>query len=258
MDILPIFDALNIIVPKEKRKKTESNQPIDFIYTLNSGDNSCCLAVRSKLKYGIQSGIDYVCPFASKKNNHKVTFIDNNYFDYNHEKHLNVVKKFKPEYATTRDVMSEQQCKKENIRYIPLDEILEQAKQIKKFADNVIVIPKYNCLDQIPEEYILGFSIPTSNGGTELLPSAFENRHVHLLGGSWKKQLFFLKQLNVVSIDNNYIHRISNYGKFVMPNGEERQVRSIPGINFVVNPKYLGLILSFEAIKFKVEELNSR
>ena len=152
--------------------------------------DTCCVATQAGFRYGLKSG-KRPCPNHTE-NKHRVVFIDNDYFDYDHEIHRAFVEKYRPKYATVKDVMTRAQCKAAGIEYTPLEQILEWAKDLEQFAENVIVIPKYDCLAQIPERYVLGYSIPTSHGGTPLAPERFRGRRIHLLGGSWKKQLQFL------------------------------------------------------------------
>jgi hypothetical protein len=104
---------------------------------------------------------------------------------------------------------------------------------------------------------MLGYSIPTSHGGTPLPAEAFRGRRVHLLGGSWSDQLAYLAQLgdDVVSLDNNAIQMIaSRFGNFVMPDGETMQLQEI-GLGELANPRYVALAISFGNIASKINEL---
>ncbi|MCA9981689.1 MAG: hypothetical protein KDD89_12670, partial [Anaerolineales bacterium] len=232
--------------------------PIDVIYTLQMADCTCCLAVQAGFKYGIQSAQYNICPYEDRlSGRHKVTFIDNDYFNYDHETHLAAVKKFRPKYATVMDVITEAQAKKDGVkRAYPLEQILEWAEELEQYAENVIVIPKYDCLDRIPPKFMLGYSVPTSHGGTPLPPEMFKGRRVHLLGGSWKMQLAHMAVLgdDVVSIDNNHVLNISRFGQYVLPNGETSQLEP-SGFGYLNNPRYVALALSFGAIGAKVNEL---
>lgn len=232
--------------------------PLDFIYTLQGADATCCLAVRAGLKYGIQSKSYSLCPYCGHVNeNHDVVFIDNDYFDYDHAQHLAVVSEIKPKYATVRDVMSKKQCQKDGIEYFELAQILDWAEELNDYAQNVIVIPKYDCLDKIPEKFMLGYSVPTSHGGTPLPPESFGGRRVHLLGGSWRKQLDYLSLLkdDIVSVDNNYIQNIARqFGQVVYPDGSTAQLQDI-GLGDVNNPRYVALAISFGNIASKLNEL---
>ena len=234
--------------------------PLDVIYTLQGADASCCLAVRAGLKYGIQSAKYTLCPYCLRSDeNHRVVFIDNDYFDYNHDVHLKAIQELRPKYATVRDVMDKKQCAVDGIQWYSLEQILDWAEELNQYAENVIVIPKYDCLDRIPEKFILGYSIPTAHGGTPLSVSSFTGRRVHLLGGSWKAQLAHLAELgdDVVSLDNNYIQlQAIKFGQAVTPEGEGYQLKSI-GLEQLVNPRYVALSISFGSIAAKVNEICS-
>jgi hypothetical protein len=231
--------------------------PIDAIFTWNSGAGECCVAVRSGLKFGVQSkkGRTY-CPLAIRPR-HKITFIDNDYFDYDHAVHVEYVSHYKPKYATTRDIMTKEQCQKAGIPYFELSQILDFAEELSQHAENVILIPKYDCLDKIPDKYMLGYSVPTSHGGTPLPVSAFKGWRVHLLGGSWKAQLAHMAELedDVVSLDNNYVGLIANYGSFIYPDGRTGSVNEILGGMWAVSPREIAMAISFSAIGSKLNEL---
>jgi hypothetical protein len=89
--------------------------------------------------------------------------------------------------------------------------------------------------------------------------SLFANRRVHLLGGSWKKQLEHLAALGdaVVSIDNNYIQRMARqFGQYDDGEGNMQQLQAI-GCGSANNPRYVALALSFGLIATKVNELHA-
>ena len=238
-------------------KPNPRNLPIDVIYTLQMADCTCCLAVQAGLKYGIQSAQYRLCPYTGQlSGRHKVEFIDNDYFKYDHQKHLKAVRELKPKYATVRDYMSVEQCKKDGIEFYELGQILDWAAELAGYAENVIVIPKVDELDKIPEKYMLGYSVPTSHGGTPLPVEAFRERRVHLLGGSWKAQLAHMAQLgdDIVSVDNNYVLNISRFGQFINPDGKTTQLQD-DGKGYLTNARYAALALSFGAIGAKINEL---
>lgn len=231
--------------------------PIDVIYTLQGADATCCLAAQAGLKYGIPSHRFRLCPCESEfSGRHKVTFIDNNYFAYDHALHVEVVKRFRPKYCTVVDVMTPAQADIAKVEFAPpLDQILDFAEELAEYAQNVIVIPKYDCLDRIPEKFMLGYSIPTSHGGTPLPFEAFKGRRIHLLGGSWADQLAYMAALgeDVLSADNNHIHKMAQFGQYTTPSGEMLAL----SMNFphLTNPLYASLALSFGAIGAKIHEL---
>lgn len=247
-------------VPKDA-KPNPRNLPIDVIFCWGGGDTSCCLAVRAGWKYGVRSSDiaspDRVCPVVPRSTRHAVTFIDNEFKEYDHQHHLEIVSHFKPKYATVRDIMTPEQCTAAGITFYPYEQIMEWAEELAEHAENVIVIPKYNCLDRIPDKFVLGYSVPTEYGGTPLPVESFRGRRVHLLGGSWKAQLAHMAQLgdDVISVDNNHVERIaSRWGEFIDPDGNARQMKAI-GLGYLINVRDAALVLSFGAIGAKVNEL---
>lgn len=196
-------------------------QIVDLIWTAKR--ISCCIAVEAGWQYGIRS-TDASCKYADtspRTSAHTPVFVDNYYERYVHQTHLADVKKFRPKYATVRDIMTPEQCKEEGIEYFEFRQILDWAEELKQYAKEVILIPKYDCLDQIPDEYMLGYSILTSYGGTPIDIKRFEGRRVHLLGGSPNKQIAYWSQIpnSVISLDNNYIDKMANHGQMWLING---------------------------------------
>ncbi len=245
-------------VDLDKRPASASrSRALDVIYTLQGADCTCCLAVQAGMRYGIQSGSYRLCPYTYYlSGRHEVAFIDNDYFAYNHPRHMMAVRQLRPKYATVRDVISEDVCEAQGIAYYELPQILDWAAEISEYAENVIVIPKYDCIDKIPEKYILGYSVPSSHGGTPLPVEAFKGRRVHLLGGSWAAQLAYLAELgdDVVSLDTNYVARIADLGKAVMPDGDTFALREI-GLGYLHNVRYAALAISFGAIMSEVRKI---
>jgi hypothetical protein len=256
-EIEPLSLKDNLAVAKDA-KPNPRKLPLDVIYTLQGADVTCCLAVLAGLKYGIQSGNFRLCPYTEElSGRHEVCFIDNDYFAYDHTKHLETVKRFGPKYCTVRDVMTKVQCKEAGIEYYSLEKILDWAEELNEYAENVILIPKYDCLDKLPEKFMLGYSIPTSHGGTPLPVSLFKGFRVHLLGGSWKAQLAHLAELeeSVVSLDNNQIALIaSSWAQWTDEEGEIKNLTDM-GLGGLNNPRYVALALSFGSIGAKLNEL---
>jgi len=150
-----------------------------------------------------------------------VAFVDNDFKAYDHAVHLAAVKEYRPKYATVRDVMTKAQCESAGIAYYPLEQILDWASELAQFASNVIVVPKYDCLDRIPEDRMLGYSVPTQYGGTPLPITAFRGRRVHLLGGNPEVQIQYYRAIpdSVVSLDNNQMHLRATFGNTWTPDG---------------------------------------
>ncbi|MFH8805198.1 DUF6610 family protein [Streptomyces sp. NPDC017936] len=205
--------------------------PLDVIF---SNSRFFC-ATMAGYEMGFQPGIISTALSAARLLNRRMPnlrlgFMDNEWHDYDHAKHVAAVAETKPKYATVRDVMTKAQCEAAGVEFYPLERILEMASEVAEHADHVIIIPKYDCLDRIPEEYVVGFSVPTSYGGTPMPAEALAGRRVHLLGGSWANQRKYLAILgdDVVSLDNNHLGRIAEFGSFYLPSG---QVARLPDLH---------------------------
>lgn len=251
-------------VPKGLQPKPRQ-LPIDCIITFASKTGICCAGIKAGLKYGIQSNMAVdgnYCPYAIDlpTGRHKVVFVDNDYHEWDFALHKQVIEGLpnKPKYVTVRDLMTKQQCAQAGIDYFSLEEILDWAAELETLSDNVILIPKYDCLDKLPSQYVLGYSIPTSHGGTPLPVEAFKGRRVHLLGGSWKKQLAHMALLgeDVVALDNNYVGHIAQYGLFVDGDGKSHSLSELgPSLHRISNPLHVALTISYGCIAAKVKEL---
>ncbi|HEY9646758.1 MAG TPA: DUF6610 family protein, partial [Chroococcidiopsis sp.] len=136
--------------------------------------------------------------------------IDNEYLNYDHDRHLEAVKKHKPLIATAQDIM--------NIDDLP--RILKQARELSQYCGRVLLIPKVK--SWLPNGFWLAYSIPTSHGGTPIEPEWFGDRPVHLLGGSPKDQARYGKLMNVVSLDGNYAMDLAKNGNVTWQYGEEK------------------------------------
>lgn len=237
--------------------------PLDAFLTWDADDEMCCLAVRAGLRYGTQTG-GRPCvrahPDLPAGGQHRLDFIDNDYLNYRHDEHLAMVQKWRPKYCTVRDIMTEDQCERLGTPYYPLEQILEWAAQLNAYAEHVIVIPKFDCLRQIPEQYVLGYSVPTSHGATPLQAAMFKGRRVHLLGGSWKRQLSYLALLgdDVVSLDNNHLAKVAMYGTFMHADGATEgldklcQLAHLP--DPVTNPMWVAATLSVGAMAMRIRQ----
>jgi hypothetical protein len=261
--LLAGLDGYDSVLGVEKgAQPNPRNLPIDAIFTISSAPR-CCVAVDAGFKYGRQTSSamangEILCLYHDKKQGHEIVFLDNDYFNYSHAIHLECVKKYKPKYATVCDVMTRGQCAKDNITFRELDHILDWAEELAEYAENVIVIPKWDCIDRIPEKFMLGFSVPTSHGGTALPVEAFKGRRIHLLGGGWRAQLDYMAALgdDVVSFDNNYENVKCEYGQFALPDGEYKDLDDL--IPFErTNGLLTSLTLGLGHIAAKVNELHA-
>jgi hypothetical protein len=246
---------------KQPHDKQARTLPIDM-YITGMKTPYCCLAVIAGMGYGIRSTETdgrrkdpTACePFFGGR--HRLQFIDNDFLRYDHAFHVDYVKQYSPRYATVRDLMTERQCRDASVEFYSFNQVMEFADEVGQYAERVIVIPKYDCLDTIPSDFILGYSIPTRYGGTPLPIEAFKGRPVHLLGGSWTQQRNALEILGdgVVSVDNNQIQLMANHGSFYAADGSVRQLSDI-GLGSVTNPGVIAFAMSAGGMAAGLKEL---
>jgi len=131
-------------------------------------------------------------------------FVDNDYKLPDRAAYMKALEIHRPRIATVLDW--EQLGQK--------DEVFSWAEEASRYVTKaVIIIPKaHGTIDSIPSSFNsipvrLGYSVPTSYGGTELHVGEFGDRPVHLLGGSPQKQSHLTRYLNVVSADGNYVQK---------------------------------------------------
>ncbi|MBX7492032.1 hypothetical protein K3163_02280 [Qipengyuania sp. 1NDW9] len=143
----------------------------------------------------------------------EVTFSDNGFLDINWKRycfrsHISAAENTKPLLTVARDI----ECLSQ------LELVLCEAEELKKHAKHVVVVPKDPTFkgqikSLIPEEYILGFSVPTKYGGTALEPEEFD-RPVHLLGGRPDVQRALADRMQVVSFDCNRFTFDARFGDY--------------------------------------------
>lgn len=249
----------HLVTTNSDQRLTKLTRKPDIIFTMSGNNSTCCVATQIGWKYGINSkNIKQACPTSEHRHNHEIVFIDNDYFKYNHAKHLEAVKKYKPRYCTVRDVMTREQCDRDEIEYYSPKQILEWAEELLQYAQNVIIIPKDVSFLSFFDwnKYMIGVPVPSSHGADVLDIQYYYRKKCHLLGGSWAKQLTYLYLLgdDCVSLDNNYINKIAKAGCFVDPAGEIRMLKDT--LNFDnEGALYTCLSLSFGSITRAVDML---
>ncbi|MBT2755878.1 hypothetical protein J7E71_07945 [Mesobacillus foraminis] len=158
-------------------------------------------------KYGWLPGAKYT-NLRDIKTFSKIGLIDIDWQNYDFKKHLDAVKSTNPLFTVARDI--------ENIN--ELDMILDQAYELSIYAQSVIVVPKDIRLkdklnDLIPKDFILGYSVPTKYGGTEI-PTSYFQRPVHLLGGRPDVQRRLGDLMPVISFDCNRFTLDASFGDY--------------------------------------------
>jgi len=131
-------------------------------------------------------------------------FADQDWKNPSRETYMNYLRKFRPVMATVLDWEEDEQ----------LSEVLDWAEEAAELVTGgVIIIPKVmGGTSVLPRtidgrRVILGYSVPTKYGGTDVPLWEFAGWPVHLLGGSPQKQIHYYLHLRgiaeVVSVDNN-------------------------------------------------------
>jgi ribosomal protein S18 acetylase RimI-like enzyme len=156
---------------------------------------------------------------------HALYFADQNYHHPNFDAYMAALEKECPYMATVIDWES----------HISLDEVIRWANCASQFVqDTVIIIPKIcGTIPDIPHEINgknvrLGYSIPTTHGGTEVPMWEFKGRDVHLLGGSPQKQIENMRYLgsDVKSADGNYLSEMASHNNQFYVNGSAKDAKN--------------------------------
>jgi hypothetical protein len=138
----------------------------------------------------------------------RLGFLDIDWKNYSFARHLSAARSTNPMVTVAQDI----------VNIDNLWQTLDEAHELRRYADDVIIVPKdirlTGCLDEaIPPEFLLGFSVPTRYGGTAIPMTAFR-RPVHLLGGRPDVQRRVAAVLPVVSIDCNRFTLDASFGDY--------------------------------------------
>jgi hypothetical protein len=149
------------------------------------------------------------------RNIDRVGFIDIEWQRYAFDRHLEIVKDVRPLMTVAQDIEKRSNLKR----------ILAQAEQLALYSTYVVIVPKDPALagklNQIPSNFILGYSVPTKYGGTRIPPSSFK-RPVHLLGGRPDVQRRLADQMPVFSVDCNRFTLDAAFGDYFDGTGFRR------------------------------------
>lgn len=163
--------------------------------------------LRIATKYGWLPGARYT-NLRDVRRFDRVGFIDIQWCEYSFRRHLEAVKSTKPMMTVARDI--------ENIQDLNL--ILDQAEELAIHSEYVVVVPKDLRLTAvlnlvIPKKFVLGYSVPTRYGGTQIPLNAFK-RPVHLLGGRPDIQRQIARVAAVMSVDCNRFTMDAAFGDY--------------------------------------------
>ena len=153
-------------------------------------------AVSIAMKYGWQPGARYT-NLRDIKRYDRIGFMDIDWKNYSFAKHIAAVKSAHPKLTVARDIIDIQS----------IETILEEAELLSLYCEKVIIVPKDKKLSSImesliPKKFILGYSVPTKYGGTQIPTNCFK-RPVHLLGGRPDVQRRLAYEMEVASFDCN-------------------------------------------------------
>ena len=139
-----------------------------------------------------------------------VSFADQNWRKPDRVRYMAALAQYRPAIATVLDLETEGQYQT----------VMEWAEEAAQYVQTVVIIPKVcGIIDRIPAriggtDVVLGYSVPTTHGGTDVPLWEFRRRPVHLLGGSPHRQMMLSQYLNVVSADGNMASKMANSGRF--------------------------------------------
>lgn len=177
---------------------------MELIYTAGGNRQYAEIAVKRGFTYGARlPDTVYFQP----------EFVDQEYKAPNRAAYMDALQQYRPRLATVLDLERSEQT----------HEVLDWAHEAAQYVrEAVIIIPKvFNIIRILPhsisdKQVRLGYSVPTTYGGTPVPKREFAGWPLHLLGGSPQKQykLAHERGWNVVSMDNNYIQKQANAGRF--------------------------------------------
>ncbi len=138
----------------------------------------------------------------------RLGFLDICWDRYDFRRHLAAVRTTRPLCTVAQDI----------VRRRDLTRVLDQATELAEYAETVIVVPKdvrlaHELDSLIPRRFVLGYSVPSTYGGTRISPHHFR-RPVHLLGGRPDTQRWLGELMPVISFDCNRFTLDAAYGKY--------------------------------------------
>ena len=140
-----------------------------------------------------------------------IDFIDNDFKNPDHKIVLQKAKKYNAEYAVCPDIFNRKDLKK----------TLQTATKLENNGTTPIIVPKTEFdKSKLEDNWLLGFSVSSDYGGTDVSYSFFEGYDIHLLGGNIQKQeqayeILIEEGANVVSLDSNYFFNSASYGHII-------------------------------------------
>lgn len=143
----------------------------------------------------------------SEKNKKYGRFLDNDFKKPDFKDYENLIQKLKPEIAVLPDLFSEKEL------------VISMRLYHKYDFCKFIFVPKYNCIDKIPKDAVVGISVPNQFSTTPISFSWFSRFKPHILGGTPPVQAKLALKYNGVSADTNSFTKVINISnKAFIPN----------------------------------------
>lgn len=137
----------------------------------------------------------------------RLGFLDIDWRNYDFRRHLGAAKATCPLITVAKDVEFGED----------LEQTIDQADELAQYCWKVVIVPKARTfsktLNEIPRRFVLGYSIPTRYGGTQIAPERFQ-RPVHLLGGRPDVQRMMATLMPVLSVDCNRFTLDARFGDY--------------------------------------------
>lgn len=175
-------------------------QKPDLIFCGGKNPSFAEIAISAGFLYGAQLPCTVYAP---------VYFADQDWKNPDRKLYMDALEKHRPFMASVLDLENENQ----------FDEVISWAEEASRYAKVVMIIPKVNLISKIPKiignSFVrLGYSVPTTHGGTDIPVTEFRDWDVHLLGGSPGHQMRLSSIMKVVSVDGNMAMKMANRGLF--------------------------------------------
>lgn len=136
---------------------------------------------------------------------HPVYFADQDWKKPNRAAYVMALAQHRPTMATVLDWERDEQ----------LPDVLGWAEEAAQYVSQVVIIPKvFGGISRLPKriggaDVVLGYSVPTQHGGTDVPVWEFAGWPVHLLGGQPQHQMRIAHYMDVRSVDGNYSNRMA-------------------------------------------------
>jgi len=165
--------------------------------------------MRIAYEYGFKTGgrLDNIDRLA--EDGIPIHFIDMDWHNPEFDRLVEACKKYEPEYVVGGDYTKHDPSHPDS----NIELINERARTLDQYAENVQVVPHgSNQVQHVPDDMVVGYSVPTTYGAAEGELIDYHGRDIHLLGGAPAKQMRMIQEFgtDIVSIDGNAINKMAN------------------------------------------------